>query len=128
MVSFYSRLLPFFFPFVLAVTGQDVARMVKSTRNHNATTPIIALASYDRKERIDASGSLFDAVLAKPLEKADVIDILPLIGFTPLSGSNVLAKRLHGSGSTSGGAPETEVDATPTNALVASQALRESVS
>ncbi len=54
------------------VGGEDVTRMVKSTRNVNSSTPIVALASFDRGEPIDAAGSLFDAVLAKPLEKMDV--------------------------------------------------------
>nr|CDI52366.1 related to serine/threonine protein kinase [Melanopsichium pennsylvanicum 4] len=65
------------------VGGQDVTRMVKSTRNVNSTTPIVALASFDRGEPIDAAGSLFDAVLAKPLEKMDVCATLSQLGFTP---------------------------------------------
>lgn len=70
------------FPPGFSVNGQDVARMVKSTRNVNSHTPIVALASFDRDSGIDASGSLFDAVLAKPLELSDVCDILPRLGFT----------------------------------------------
>ncbi|EPQ26593.1 uncharacterized protein PFL1_05914 [Pseudozyma flocculosa PF-1] len=66
------------------VNGQDVARMVKSTRNANSQTPIVALASFDRGEPIDAAGSVFDAVLAKPLERIDVCAILARLGFTPL--------------------------------------------
>lgn len=73
--------------------------MIKSTRNPNANTPVIALASYDRKERVDASGSVFDAILAKPIDKADVFEILPLLGFTPLWGNDL--KRMHGSNPTS---------------------------
>ncbi|KAJ1587796.1 hypothetical protein NDA12_000795 [Ustilago hordei] len=72
------------------VGGQDVTRMVKSTRNVNSTTPIVALASFDRGEPIDAAGSLFDTVLAKPLEKIDVCATLSQLGFTPtqVSGGN----------------------------------------
>ncbi|GAC96489.1 AGC/NDR protein kinase [Pseudozyma hubeiensis SY62] len=69
------------------VGGEDVTRMVKSTRNVNSTTPIVALASFDRGEPIDAAGSLFDAVLAKPLEKMDVCAILSQLGFTPTQAS-----------------------------------------
>ena len=69
------------------VGGQDVTRMVKSTRNVNSTTPIVALASFDRGEPIDAAGSLFDAVLAKPLEKIDVCATLSQLGFTPTQAS-----------------------------------------
>uniref|UniRef100_V5GND5 Response regulatory domain-containing protein n=1 Tax=Kalmanozyma brasiliensis (strain GHG001) TaxID=1365824 RepID=V5GND5_KALBG len=69
------------------VGGQDVTRMVKSTRNVNSTTPIVALASFDRGEPVDAAGSLFDAVLAKPLEKMDVCATLSQLGFTPMQAS-----------------------------------------
>ncbi|ETS62728.1 hypothetical protein PaG_02466 [Moesziomyces aphidis] len=69
------------------VGGQDVTRMVKSTRNVNSTTPIVALASFDRGEPVDAAGSLFDAVLAKPLEKMDVCATLSQLGFTPTQGA-----------------------------------------
>lgn len=58
--------------------------MVKSTRNVNSVTPIVALASFDREDPIDVSGSVFDAVLAKPIEKADVCAVLPRLGFTPM--------------------------------------------
>lgn len=71
------------------VSGQDVTRMVKSTRNVNSTTPIVALASFDRGEPVDAAGSLFDAVLAKPLEKIDVCATLSQLGFTPMQVSAV---------------------------------------
>ena len=64
------------------VDGEDVARMVKSTRNVNSTTPIVALASFDRGEQpyLDARNSVFDELLAKPLEKADVLKMLPKLG------------------------------------------------
>lgn len=65
------------------VNGQDVARMIKSTRNINSITPIIALASFDAGS-LDVTGSVFDAVLAKPIEKVDVCNILPRFGFKPL--------------------------------------------
>jgi hypothetical protein len=55
--------------------------MVKSTRNVNSLTPIVALASFDRDSGLDASRSIFDAVLAKPLERSDVCAILPRLGF-----------------------------------------------
>lgn len=74
------------------VGGQDVTRMVKSTRNVNSTTPIVALASFDRGEPIDATGSLFDAVLAKPLEKMEVCATLSQLGFTPTQVSSANAE------------------------------------
>lgn len=54
------------------VNGQDVARMVKSTRNMNSHTPIVALAAFDREEPIDVSGSVFDYCLAKPIDSGDL--------------------------------------------------------
>ncbi|PWN51516.1 hypothetical protein IE53DRAFT_47622 [Violaceomyces palustris] len=66
------------------VNGQDVARMIKSTRNVNSATPIVALAAFDRGEPVDVSGSVFDAVLAKPLERMDVCATLAKLGFTAL--------------------------------------------
>lgn len=66
----------------VTVNGQDVARMVKSTRNINSSTPIVALASFDRDTGLDPAGSVFDAILAKPLELSDVCEVLPRLGFT----------------------------------------------
>lgn len=54
------------------VNGQDVARMIKSTRNANAHTPIVALAAFDRDEPLDVSGSVFDHCLSKPVESMDI--------------------------------------------------------
>ncbi|CAO1618301.1 unnamed protein product [Jaminaea pallidilutea] len=59
------------------VNGQDVARMVKSTRNANSQTPIIALASFDRDEPLDVSKSVFDGCLAKPVDSADLRALMP---------------------------------------------------
>ncbi|KAE8203032.1 hypothetical protein A4X06_0g2370 [Tilletia controversa] len=65
------------------VSGQDAARMLKSTRNANSLTPIIALASFDRDEQIDVSHSNFDAVVAKPLTKPDILAALRQLNFSP---------------------------------------------
>ncbi|CAO1620589.1 unnamed protein product [Parajaminaea phylloscopi] len=58
------------------VNGQDVARMIKSTRNANAHTPIVALAAFDRENSLDVSGSVFDHCLAKPIDSVDVRNIM----------------------------------------------------
>lgn len=82
------------------VNGHDVARMIKSTRNINSITPIIALANFDTVP-LNINGSVFDAVLAKPVEKQDVCNILPRFGFKPLLVSTRAGSG--GSSSTGGG-------------------------
>ncbi|PWN29826.1 hypothetical protein BDZ90DRAFT_278074 [Jaminaea rosea] len=63
------------------VNGQDVARMVKSTRNANSLTPVVALAEWHGEGPVPASmdvtGSVFDGCLTKPIDWADVRAILP---------------------------------------------------
>ena len=56
------------------VNGQDVARMIKSTRNVNAQTPIVALMLHD--DATDASGSVFDAILSLPASPAQLAALL----------------------------------------------------
>ncbi|WFC94424.1 non-specific serine/threonine protein kinase [Malassezia brasiliensis] len=56
------------------VNGQDVARMIKSTRNINAHTPIVALMLHD--DATDASGSVFDAILSLPASPAQLATLL----------------------------------------------------
>ena len=56
------------------VNGQDVARMIKSTRNINAHTPIVALMLHD--DATDASGSVFDAILSLPASPAQLAALL----------------------------------------------------
>lgn len=79
------------------VSGQDVAKMVKSTRNMNAMTPIVALASFTNTfgpthqnsqavdNLLESTGGVFDAVMAKPIDKIDVCNILPRFGFMPMT-------------------------------------------
>ncbi|KAK0546010.1 rim15, signal transduction response regulator [Tilletia horrida] len=69
------------------VSGEDAAKMIKSTRNVNSSTPIVALASYDREDPVDVSHSVFNAVLAKPLNKADIISTLSKISSNGLAAS-----------------------------------------
>ncbi|PWN34454.1 uncharacterized protein FA14DRAFT_148864 [Meira miltonrushii] len=79
------------------VSGQDVAKMIKSTRNINAITPIVALASFSGAgtlsqqtsqavdNLLESTGGVFDAVMAKPIDKTDVCNILPRFGFMPMT-------------------------------------------
>ncbi|EIW72823.1 hypothetical protein TREMEDRAFT_25150 [Tremella mesenterica DSM 1558] len=63
------------------VTGEQVARMIRSTNNPNHNTPIIAATSYEQHQSITEEGTLFSAVLAKPVQKVDLIKCLGKLGF-----------------------------------------------
>lgn len=67
----------------LLVDGENAARMIKSTNNANQNTPIVAVTSYAAHERthITEEGTLFNAVLTKPVSKADVLNVLTKLGF-----------------------------------------------
>ncbi|PWN18962.1 hypothetical protein BCV69DRAFT_54193 [Microstroma glucosiphilum] len=61
------------------VNGSDVARMIKSTRNANSQTPILALTPYDKEEPLDVTGSVFDGCMTKPIDTAEVRGLMPAI-------------------------------------------------
>jgi serine/threonine protein kinase/DNA-binding response OmpR family regulator len=61
------------------VNGSDVARMIKSTRNVNSQTPILALTPYDKEEPLDVTGSVFDGCITKPVDTAEVRALMPAI-------------------------------------------------
>lgn len=58
------------------VNSQDVARMIKSTRNPNSTTPVVALVVHDIDHDIDITGSVFDTSMAVPPSIARVRSLL----------------------------------------------------
>lgn len=64
---------------MIAVEGQDAARMIKSTQNPNMRTPIVAVTSFE--SYVSEEGTLFAAVLAKPVIKADLLAIFRRLGF-----------------------------------------------
>ncbi|WWC88163.1 uncharacterized protein L201_003068 [Kwoniella dendrophila CBS 6074] len=70
------------------VNGEQVARMIRSTNNHNQNTPIIAATSYEQHQVVTEEGTLFSAVLNKPVSKADLIKCLGKLGFILSSGAN----------------------------------------
>lgn len=91
------------------VTGEEVARMIRSTSNPNFDTPIIAATSYEHKQLAAVTaqntadpggvGSLFSAVLAKPITKRDLTDCLAKLGFrlgTSQTAEGKATKRLEG--------------------------------
>ena len=80
------------------VSGEQVARMIRSTTNHNQNTPsefclsspiirsadhppVIACTSYEQHQFITEEGTLFSAILAKPVLKADLLKCLTKLGF-----------------------------------------------
>ncbi|WVR05595.1 hypothetical protein IAU60_002614 [Kwoniella sp. DSM 27419] len=68
------------------VNGEQVARMVRSTNNHNQNTPIIAATSYEQNQVVTEEGTLFSAVLNKPVKKTDLTQCLAKLGFVLSSG------------------------------------------
>jgi serine/threonine-protein kinase RIM15 len=54
--------------------------MIKSTKNANQDTPIVAITSSESPE-VTERGTLFSSVLVKPVEKAGVFDVLKKLGF-----------------------------------------------
>lgn len=86
------------------VSGQDVARMIKSTRNINSNSPIIALATNDRtgvdnhvksshngtdsvESLFEGASGIFDGMLNKPIDRLDVFQTLTKLGFRTVSGN-----------------------------------------
>lgn len=82
------------------VDGQDAARMIKSTRNINSDVPMVALASVEQAEPyfpegidrdsvlsgdvrvglLELTNSVFNAIITKPLETADVVELIHRFG------------------------------------------------
>lgn len=80
------------------VEGQDAARMIKSTQNLNMRTPIVAVTSFE--SYVSEQGTLFAAVLAKPVIKADLLAIFRKLGFVA---KQKQTGRTEGGGSTGSG-------------------------
>lgn len=53
--------------------------MIKSTQNPNAQTPIVAVTSFE--SYVSEQGTLFAALLGKPVEKKDVLEVMKRLGF-----------------------------------------------
>jgi len=62
------------------IEGQDAARMIKSTQNPNALTPIVAVTSFE-SYYVSEQGTLFAALLTKPVNKKDVLNVMKRLGF-----------------------------------------------
>ncbi|EHS63719.1 AGC protein kinase [Puccinia graminis f. sp. tritici CRL 75-36-700-3] len=63
------------------IEGQDAARMIKSTQNPNALTPIVAVTSFFENYSCSEQGTLFAGLLIKPVNKKDVLGMLKKLGF-----------------------------------------------
>ncbi|GAA5992000.1 hypothetical protein JCM10908_000689 [Rhodotorula pacifica] len=62
------------------VDGEKAARMIKSTVNPSANSPIVAVCSQPAAVD-DAAGTLFAGILCKPIMKADLLAVLSHLGF-----------------------------------------------
>ncbi|KAK2466121.1 hypothetical protein APHAL10511_001763 [Amanita phalloides] len=60
--------------------GESAARYIKSTNGKNANTPIVAVSAYSGVDQNEVS-SLFSASLSKPLQKADLLNVMKELGF-----------------------------------------------
>lgn len=93
------------------VSGEEVARMIRSTNNTNVSTPIIAATSYEHKQiatvmaeaQREASGAIFNAILAKPITKRDLTDCLAKLGFVTGNGNVEVVPARTGYGRTASG-------------------------
>ena len=81
--------------------GESAARMIKSTKNANQQTPIVAVTSYELKDaQLSEEGTMFSAVsiprwslilltslqiLQKSVTKNDVLQVLKRLGFATRS-------------------------------------------
>jgi serine/threonine-protein kinase RIM15 len=61
--------------------------MIKSTKNANQHTPIIAITSFENRE-VTERGTLFSSVLVKPVDKTDVFNVLKRLGFAVTAAKN----------------------------------------
>ncbi|EIN10300.1 hypothetical protein PUNSTDRAFT_50963 [Punctularia strigosozonata HHB-11173 SS5] len=60
--------------------GEGAARYIKSTNGKNTNTPIVAVSAYSGTDPHEAS-NLFAASLAKPVQKADILNVFRRLGF-----------------------------------------------
>lgn len=74
------------------VSGEQVARMIRSSNGHNQNTPIIACTAYEHHEGVSEDGSLFSAVLSKPVTKTGLIKCLEKLGFETSGGGAATAE------------------------------------
>ncbi|PLW36391.1 hypothetical protein PCASD_13722 [Puccinia coronata f. sp. avenae] len=72
------------------IEGQDAARMIKSTQNPNALTPIVAVTSFE-SYYVSEQGTLFAALLTKPVNKKDVLNVMKRLGFGARQASKLTA-------------------------------------
>lgn len=62
--------------------GESAARMIKSTKNANQNTPIVAITSYELNNLpIQQQNTIFSAILQKPVNKTVILDVLKKLGF-----------------------------------------------
>ena len=55
------------------INGADVARMIRETKNANATTPVVAITAYLKELQ---APHYFDALIEKPISSSKLTDVL----------------------------------------------------
>ncbi|KAG8865273.1 hypothetical protein FRB96_000163 [Tulasnella sp. 330] len=68
--------------------GETAARYIKNTNNKNTDTPIISVSAYSSSSHneIPGNGSVFASLLAKPVQKADIVNAMRQLGFKTAEG------------------------------------------
>ncbi|GAA94691.1 uncharacterized protein L969DRAFT_49072 [Mixia osmundae IAM 14324] len=77
--------------------GEAAAKMIKSTRNPNQDTPIVAVTSYSdmpEGDPLSEEGTIFSAVVAKPVNKTNVLSVFRKLGFEVASSVGPLTSAL----------------------------------
>lgn len=75
-------------PFITVVDGETAARYIKNTNNKNTDTPIISVSAYSSNSHHETpgTGSVFASLLAKPVQKADIVNAMRQLGFKTAEG------------------------------------------
>ncbi|KAG9014953.1 hypothetical protein FRB94_007025 [Tulasnella sp. JGI-2019a] len=68
--------------------GETAARYIKNTNNKNTDTPIISVSAYSSSSHNETpgNGSVFASLLAKPVQKADIVNAMRQLGFKTAEG------------------------------------------
>lgn len=73
------------------ISGESMARMIKSTKGPSQNARIVAMCSHP--SAVDASVSLFDGILLKPVVRDGLLDLLRDLGFVLAEKTKVSDRR-----------------------------------
>jgi len=75
--------------------GETASRYIKNTNNKNTDTPIISVSAYSSATHAETggNGSVFSAMLAKPVQKNDIVNVMRQLGFKTAEGPKAKVAR-----------------------------------